>query len=80
MYIIDKQIITSEDIEKSGVTRISDIFSLVTNYNYSTINGSLPIVYLTSPNGGKFWEVESDQLITWQSLGVNFVKIEYSTN
>jgi len=33
------QIITSEDIEKSGVTRISDIFSLVTNYNYSTING-----------------------------------------
>jgi hypothetical protein len=39
LYIIDKQIITSEDIEKSGVTRISDIFSLVNNYNYSTING-----------------------------------------
>ncbi|MCH9028453.1 MAG: Plug domain-containing protein, partial [Bacteroidetes bacterium] len=39
LYLIDRQIITSEDIKKSGVTRISDIFSLINNHNYSTING-----------------------------------------
>ena len=39
LYLVDRQIITSEDIKKSGVIRISDIFSLINNSNYSTING-----------------------------------------
>ncbi|MCH8034397.1 MAG: Plug domain-containing protein [Bacteroidetes bacterium] len=39
LYLIDRQIITSEDIKKSGITRISDIFSLINNISYSTING-----------------------------------------
>lgn len=39
LYLNGRQIITSEEIKKSGVIRISDIFSLINNYNYSTING-----------------------------------------
>jgi hypothetical protein len=39
----------------------------------------IPIVVM-SPNGGENWQIYSSQHITWQSNGLNNVKIEYSTN
>jgi len=39
-----------------------------------------PYVEIISPNGGESWEVGSNQNITWESSGVSFLKIEYTTN
>ena len=35
---------------------------------------------LTSPVGSEIWKPGTKQTITWNSLGVNSIKIEYSTN
>ncbi len=37
-------------------------------------------VTVTSPNGGEYWRIGTTQNITWTSVNVNKVKIEYSTN
>ena len=39
-----------------------------------------PNISLISPNGGENWFVGSQHSITWNSPGVNNVKIEYTTN
>ncbi|MBK7956998.1 MAG: hypothetical protein IPK03_02135 [Bacteroidetes bacterium] len=39
-----------------------------------------PSITITSPNGTESWLVGSSQNITWTTTGVQFVKIEYSTN
>jgi hypothetical protein len=38
------------------------------------------IVHVTSPNGGEYWLVNSQQNITWASTNVTSVNIDYSTN
>lgn len=38
------------------------------------------LVSVTAPNGGEVWAVGSSQNITWSSLNVTNVKIEYTTN
>ena len=40
----------------------------------------IPIIAVTSPNGGENWQVGSAHNITWTSSGVTNVKIEYTTN
>ncbi len=35
---------------------------------------------LTSPNGGENWQTGSSKVITWNSTGINEIRIEYSTN
>ncbi|HEV8537370.1 MAG TPA: T9SS type A sorting domain-containing protein, partial [Bacteroidota bacterium] len=39
-----------------------------------------PSVTVTSPNGGEAWNTLSVHNITWTSVGITNVKIEYSTN
>jgi hypothetical protein len=41
-----------------------------------------PTITVTFPNGGETWEIETQQNITWATVGAvgNFVKIEYSTD
>lgn len=40
----------------------------------------LPSITLTQPNGGENWPVESNQNITWSSINVDAVKLEYTTD
>ncbi len=47
-----------------------DVFSIVTS-NFVTV---------TSPNGGEQWLTGQQYAISWNHLGVDSVKIEYSTN
>ncbi|RKY91194.1 MAG: hypothetical protein DRQ01_08105, partial [Ignavibacteriae bacterium] len=68
-YLIDRQIITSEDIKKSGVKRISDIFSLIDNISYSTING---YDHSVSING-----LDSYQHQLWEIM-LNGQRLDYS--
>ena len=35
---------------------------------------------MTSPNGGESWNVGSSNSITWTSVSIDNVKIDYSTN
>ncbi|MCW8805174.1 MAG: Omp28-related outer membrane protein, partial [Ignavibacteriaceae bacterium] len=37
-------------------------------------------ITVTNPNGGEFWEVGTEQIISWQSNGVNLINLEYSTD
>jgi len=39
-----------------------------------------PTITVTAPNGGEIYGTNSSQNITWTSIGVSNVKIEYSTN
>jgi len=39
---------------------------------------AIPAVELTAPNGGEVWEVATAQSITWTSINVENVKLEYS--
>lgn len=39
----------------------------------------LPSIIVTSPNGGENWVTGTDQTITWTSVSVASVRIEYST-
>ncbi|MFN4234777.1 MAG: YCF48-related protein [Bacteroidia bacterium] len=49
------------------------------NNVFSIVNPS-PALTLNNPNGGQVWTVGTYQYITWSSVAVNNVKIEYSTN
>ena len=42
--------------------------------------GPTPSLTVNSPNGGESWDVGSSHSITWTSISVDNVKIEYSTN
>ncbi len=39
-----------------------------------------PVIFVTAPNGGESWPVGSEQEITWVSVKVEDVKIEYTTD
>jgi len=39
-----------------------------------------PSITVTSPNGGENWVAGDQHNITWNSQGVNYVQIEYTTN
>lgn len=59
------------DINNNSIYDISDgIFSII----------QVPMVTVLSPNGGENWQVGTNQNITWSSINVTKIKIEYSTN
>jgi PKD repeat protein len=65
--------------------RIKILSSLTNNIysfsDYFTINSpNIPVINVTSPNGGENWVIGTTQNITWASNAVTNVKIEYSTN
>ena len=37
-------------------------------------------VRITSPNGGEHWQVDSDQMISWEENNVKLLKLSYSTD
>lgn len=37
-------------------------------------------IILTSPNGGESWEADSTEVISWLNIGIDSIKIEYSTD
>jgi hypothetical protein len=39
-----------------------------------------PVIFVTAPNGGESWPVGSEQNITWVSVSVEDVKIEYTSD
>ena len=61
--------------------RISDASNLTLNdRNNAAFAITLPVLTLTSPNGGESWIAGSSHPITWTSSDVTNVKLEYSTN
>lgn len=65
-----------------ALVRISDASNSGT-YDVSNANFSLsflPKLVLTSPNGGEVWQGKTTQRITWFSVAVSNVKIQYSLN
>jgi hypothetical protein len=48
---------------------------------FAIVQGPLPTITVTSPNGGESWEANSSHDITWTSTGnIGNVKIDYSIN
>jgi len=64
--------------------RISDaadgIPSDISDGNFTITNQIVQTLIVTSPNGGEIWQSGVSELITWQSSGIDSVKIEYSLN
>ena len=64
--------------------RVSDaddgIPSDVSDENFTVTNQVVEKLTITAPNGGEEWQSGVSQVITWQSSGVDSVKIEYSLN
>jgi len=52
------------------------------NYGYSIrcLQDIPPSVQLNTPNGGEIWIAGTQQNITWTSVSIDSVKLEYSTN
>ncbi|KUG25502.1 hypothetical protein ASZ90_004677 [hydrocarbon metagenome] len=64
--------------------RVSDasdgIPSDISDGNFTITNQVVQTLIVTSPNGGEIWQSGVSELITWQSSGIDSVKIEYSLN
>jgi hypothetical protein len=76
--------ISSAALDDSG-SYICDITNTVatalTLYSFPVNLDVVPIITVTSPNGGEVWYTGSEHDITWTSGGIgNPVKIEYSTD
>jgi photosystem II stability/assembly factor-like uncharacterized protein len=63
---------------KVKITDVAD--SSVADTSNNTFSINLPVVNVTSPNGGEYWRNSTTQNITWLSNNVSNVKIEYSTD
>ncbi|MCX6150795.1 MAG: YCF48-related protein [Ignavibacteriales bacterium] len=63
-------------ISDAGDATVNDVSDGL--FTISTL--PVPVIALTSPNGGENWLVGTNQNITWTSSNVNNIKIEYTTN
>jgi hypothetical protein len=65
-----------------GLVRISEaedgIPSDTSDANFIILDE--PVIFITAPNGGESWPVGSEQDITWVSVNVEGVKIEYTSD
>lgn len=64
---------------KLKITDAQDATFFDESDNYFAITPT-PIITVTTPNGGEYWQSGSNQEITWKSENVPFVKIEFSSN
>lgn len=62
-------------INKSGNSSVADI----SNANFSIISNESSLELIT-PNGGELYNSNSFQLIRWNAVNTNFVKLYYSTD
>ncbi|MCX6168526.1 MAG: hypothetical protein NTX65_04245 [Ignavibacteriales bacterium] len=64
---------------KIKITDAQDATFFDESDNYFAITPT-PLITVTTPNGGEYWQSGSNQEITWKSENVPFVKIEFSSN
>ena len=66
----------------NALVRITDTDSSPTDQSDAVFTISpIPVIAVTSPNGGEDWQVGSSQAVTWTSTGTSGnVEIEYSTD
>lgn len=66
------------------LVRVRDfMIPLVSDTSNATFTISIPpppSIAVTAPNGGENWAIGSSQNITWNSTGVTYVDIDYSTD
>ncbi|MDX2030540.1 MAG: lamin tail domain-containing protein [Blastocatellia bacterium] len=60
-------------------TTTSDHYPVLTRYNFGS-GGAPPVVSVVSPNGGESWAGGAARNITWTSVNVANVRIEYTLN
>lgn len=65
---------------KVRVSDASNASLLSVSQSVFTIYDPAASLNVTTPNGGENWTVGSERTITWTGTGVNFVRIEYTTN
>jgi hypothetical protein len=65
-----------------AIVRISDASNpMINDLSNNTFTISpIPSLTLTQPNGGEIWQRSSQQEIKWTSVGIQNIKIEFSTN
>lgn len=63
----------AEATDGNSLTLYMDDFAILPMPGQATI-------FVTSPNGGEVWSVNSQQNITWTSTNITNVKIDYSTD
>ncbi len=74
---------TIPDLSSSSCkVRISDVrYPLVSDTSEGLFSiANTPGITLTRPNGGENWLVGSEYFITWNSAGINDIKLQYTTN
>ncbi|MCF8242222.1 MAG: T9SS type A sorting domain-containing protein [Melioribacteraceae bacterium] len=67
---------------------ISKLFTLDNYTTYAMTNTKVlkytgdetPMITVTSPNGWEYWRVETEHNITFDAVGIDYIKIDYSTN
>ncbi|MBI9072567.1 MAG: hypothetical protein JEY94_13275 [Melioribacteraceae bacterium] len=52
----------------------------ISDENFTIFNQITQLINIVSPNGGEEWQAATSQNITWESTGIDSVKIEYTTN
>lgn len=72
--------ISSQQCRVKVSDAIDGIPSDVSDGNFTITNQVVQTLTVISPNGGEVWQSGVSELITWQSSGVDSVKIEYSLN
>src|SRR6266481_6348762 len=65
-----------------ALVRISDVSNSALNdlSNATFVILPPPAITVTSPNGGEIWDVLSSHAVTWTSVSVSNVKVQYSTD
>jgi photosystem II stability/assembly factor-like uncharacterized protein len=63
----------------NGILRLSDAVNTQI-FDTITFTTALPFLSLIAPNGGETWYSNSVHYITWQSLGVDYINIQFSSD
>lgn len=63
----------------SGLIRITDASNSLI-FDQISFSTHVPEINLTSPNGGENWNTNFGYNITWQSIGVDFINLYYSSD
>ena len=71
-----------DDVSTTCLVRVSDTDGDPSDESDAVFTiSAVPVITVTSPNGGEDWQVGSAQTITWTSTNTSgTVKLEYSTN
>jgi len=82
-YWVQQSISTSENLQEMFFVNYNTGFIVGANgVLFKTTNGGNQdyVINLISPNGGEIWQNGTSKLIQWSSIGINNVKLEYSSD